>query len=1065
MTSKYIWFCLMIVMLCPGNAAPAPDVSFVDLASFGKTRSWKDVERDKFAVGVEWDEPRDFSLVEVELEPTGKPRSSDFWLEYWVSSWPSAARGGWTQTDTPWQGSWKKVSAQTAIEESKLQFRFDALAQEENVNAKNWIGTAPHYRRALKLRLVGTADRRSQVKTLRVYGDSRWNQREVLVQSGCEGKPAADLSFTAYNGRIESCSRLSRDPPVWKLSVSYTDHPPSSPDRTILTVKGSKYSFGFSIDDVISQRSLYIRSQGIFIGDARFGDFQKFLRSGLLRRGEDVVSRIDKQPEQSLDRARGEVPALSLTGRASRHAVRYIPLGLPAIREKYGLDFDGNVFINKQSVKAMKEDLARMEWSGDEIYFRIGTGAVPDFRGREASARQSLLENYLPVVTTSWENEGIEFNEEGFVTTVSTLPRAWEARGDEPTLLLLRLTLSNPGAEARKAHVWYYTTPQEELRLSGNMLEARSSTERPYRLRTAFVVPHGAVVLTNLPRGTQFQGRAVHWESLLSPGAQQECLLAIPFRTAPSDSFPAPSLLQSYAKQREGVVSFWKGLLAEGMQLNVPNAMLNNFYKAVLMHIFLTVQRDVGTGLDMCPCGTFDYNMFANETAIQVRLLDMMGLSEDAWRCLRPIVELQGSKPFPGRFQDKSAIFHGVRIDADHDYTHHGYNLNHGWILWTLAEHYLFTRDPQFLRAQLPRILKAADWIISERQSTKQMEEDGGPAWEYGLLPAGQLEDNEEFQYWYAVNAYAYRGLRAAAVAVSEVDPAGGGRLMKEAVNYREDIRRAALRSMALAPVVPLRDGTYVPMVPPRTSAHGREFGWIRNILYGPHAMVDCGVFGPDEEITTWTLQDLEDNLFMAEDSFSIPDSDWFSRGGVALQPNLVNTSVSYMERGQALQALRAIYNTFAISFYPDVTTFTEWVPTLGRSGGPFYKTSDEAAFVTWLRLMLVRESGEDLVLTSAAPRAWFAPTKVIEIKGAATLLGKVNFRVASDSDQGVIRARLDLQGRKELKNVILYLRHPQQKKIRQVEVNGQPWKDLDVDREWIRIPKWEGTAEITAHY
>jgi hypothetical protein len=410
-------------------------------------------------------------------------------------------------------------------------------------------------------------------------------------------------------------------------------------------------------------------------------------------------------------------------------------------------------------------------------------------------------------------------------------------------------------------------------------------------------------------------------------------------------------------------------------------------------------------------------------------------------------------------------MFHGVRIDADHDYTHHGYNLNHGWILWTLAEHYLFTRDQQFLRAQLPRILKAADWIISERQATKQMQEDGGPVWEYGLLPAGQLEDNEEFQYWYAVNAYAYRGLRAAALAVSEVDQTEGSRLMRESVNYRGDIRNASLRSMAAAPVVPLRDGTHVPMVPSRTSLHGREFGWIRNILYGPHAMVDCGIFGSDEEVTTWTLQDLEDNLFMAEDSLSIPDSDWFSRGGVALQPNLVNTFVSYTERGQASQALRALHNTFAISFYPDVTAFTEWVPALGRSGGPFYKTSDEAAFVTWLRLMLVRESGEDLVLTSAAPRAWFAPTKSIEVKGAATLLGQVGFRVASDSDQGVIHARVDLHARKELKNVILYLRHPDEKKMRRVEVNGQHWKDLDADREWIRVPKWEGRAEIVAHY
>jgi hypothetical protein len=82
----------MIVILCAGQVALASDASLVDLASFGKTRSWTDTAPDRFAIGVEWDEPRDFSLVEVELNPVGNPSPSDLWLEYWVSSWTSAAR-------------------------------------------------------------------------------------------------------------------------------------------------------------------------------------------------------------------------------------------------------------------------------------------------------------------------------------------------------------------------------------------------------------------------------------------------------------------------------------------------------------------------------------------------------------------------------------------------------------------------------------------------------------------------------------------------------------------------------------------------------------------------------------------------------------------------------------------------------------------------------------------------------------------------------------------------------------------------------------------------------------
>ncbi len=264
-------------------------------------------------------------------------------------------------------------------------------------------------------------------------------------------------------------------------------------------------------------------------------------------------------------------------------------------------------------------------------------------------------------------------------------------------------------------------------------------------------------------------------------------------------------------------LGYWKRRITSGMRLHVPDQMLNSFYLAVLQHILVSEERDLKTGYTMCPCGTYDYNMFANETDIQVRLLDMRGLHQDAWRCLRPIVELQGSKPFPGRFRETSAEFHGVKVDDEHDYTHGGYNLNHGWTLWTLAEHYLFTRDDQWLRGVIPSMIKAANWIVDECKATMQLEPDGTRTPEYGLLPAGELEDNEDWEYWFAVNGYAYRGLNAAAEAISAIDPAEGERLTKEAMAYRADIHKAAFRAMAMAPAVALRDGTFAPGIPPRT--------------------------------------------------------------------------------------------------------------------------------------------------------------------------------------------------------------------------------------------------------
>ncbi len=179
---------------------------------------------------------------------------------------------------------------------------------------------------------------------------------------------------------------------------------------------------------------------------------------------------------------------------------------------------------------------------------------------------------------------------------------------------------------------------------------------------------------------------------------------------------------------------------------------------------------------------------------------------------------------------------------------------------------------------------------------------------------------------------------------------------------------------MAAVPAAPLKDGTWVPTLATRPYTHGRDVGWIRNILYGPQVLVDCGVFSPEEPATGWVLNDLEDNLFMSPDSFSVAEQDWFSRGGITLQPNLVNTSMIYLERDEIPRPCVLSTTHLLSATTADVNMFSEWEPSFGRSGGPFFKTSDEAAFLAWLRQMLVHEQDDTLYLAAGAPRRWFRP-------------------------------------------------------------------------------------------
>jgi hypothetical protein len=1064
-------------------APPAGDGQAVDLVEFGRVKAWpageggqavprsstgawkavsEQASPERANVGIEWDEPREFREVRFSSNPP-IPESS-FSVEYWVSAWPAAKGGGWTLVDTPWKGEWRAIRSQVKSEDGAWRIRFAPLSADENKNAGKQPSYTPTFRRAIKIRLRFRMPKAPEITRFEVVGLSRWDSREVLVQAGCEGKRAIPITTAIYNGRIEASE--GRDDRT-HLRIRYLEHLPGSTDATILSLHTPDLSFGVALNDVIRNKGIYVADAGIFIGDSAAGmTFNDWIAAGNVRPGLDILSQVAKHDEQSLERAMGDIPTLSMTGRSGRHSNRYIPVGMFANREKYGIEYNGNLFVSKHGSKLFPEEVAHMAWSGDELAYRFGAGENPDFREREHAARQHVLEDDLPAVVTEWSADGVEYREEAFSTVVGTPLDFWKIRGDEVSALMVRLTVRNASEVHKRGSVWLDVSPHEQLELRGTNLFATADTTGTYaspRLRSVIRASTGDLKVTNLPLQFGTASSAVQWHADLAPDSSQDLYFTFTFRTLTDERSWQPIAELNYEKERSRVIEFWKAAINQGMRLEVPDEILNRFHRSVLQHILLSVYRDVPTGLYMAPCGTYDYNIFANETDMQVRLLDMRGLHQMAAKFVEPLVALQGSKPFPGNFHDGTAILHGARVDENHDYTHSGYNLNHGWTLWTLAEHYLFTRDENWLRSRFPHIRKAAEWIVSERKATMKTDADGNRVWEYGLLPAGQLEDNEEWQYWFAVNAYAYRGLRAAADAIIEVDPQESAHLRNEAERYRQDLRAAVFRSMAASPVAPLRDGTWVPAIGTRTHAHGRDVGWIRNILYGPHVLIDCGVISPDEPAANWILRDLEDNLFMSGESFSVSEQDWFSRGGITLQPNLVNTAVTYLERDEIPAALRAFYNAFAVSFYPDVNAFTEWEPSFGRSGGPFFKTSDEAGFLAWLRLLLVRESGDTLYLASGAPGRWFRHGDRISLDGAATFFGPVDLHIESHVADGFIEAAVRIPERFRGKEIKLRLRHPEGRPISRVETDGAP--STRSAAGWITVSATPGLKRIRAYF
>jgi hypothetical protein len=514
-----------------------------------------------------------------------------------------------------------------------------------------------------------------------------------------------------------------------------------------------------------------------------------------------------------------------------------------------------------------------------------------------------------------------------------------------------------------------------------------------------------------------------------------------------------------------------------------------SFARGLSARIRISATKDPKSGLYMVPAASYNYQVYDNEAVFQCLLLDVLGYPDLATEYFDSIVRLQGSKPFDGTFTgDQRAVYHGARVDETYDYTAAQYNLDHGTVLWGLGEHYFYTRDREWLRRTLPSMVRAADWIIEQRKLT-QFRDGEAKVPEYGLLPAGHLEDNHDWGHWFSVNAFAAAGMRRLAQAMADVDATEAPRYAQEAENYVQDLRKAVTRAAQLAPVIRLRDNTYVPYVPTRPYQRIRLFGPIRvayytrypqkalptyrlsatrEVLYGPMILLATEIFRHDEPFADWVLDDWEDNATMSTSLGLhvhgwVDDKYWFSRGGMVFQANLQNPILTYLRRNEVLAAIRNLYNDFVSCYYPAVNVFTEEYRQWRSPSGPFYKVPDEAKFVNRLRDSLIREEGDTLWLAAGVPRRWFAPGEKIEMRAAPTYFGPVSYRTRASASG--VEAEVELPKRNLPRTVWLVIRAPDGKQLRAVEIDGKTWKDFDAAGERIRLPLDRPAIKVSAHF
>ncbi len=1091
----------------------------------GLWRPGHDPETGEWHIGLEWPEPRDVRQVVVRYTGAVPP---DLRVQYWRKNWPTpaperlpGARRGWIGRDDPWHGQWTTIRAEKVIDGDTCTFTFDPIDLHE-LGGRGWeaverLNNAEHhlarFRRTLKLRLVSGGEEQPLIAEWHTYSSSRWREGQVAVHFGVGQAPPADWSgrAEAFNGRIlgvepldfEAGDQVETDS-SWhcrvaakvkgvRLRVLYTDADQASADRTIVTVRTQARSFSFLVAD-LDRGPIYIKDYGVFITWAGAAvDFAAF-QAQLAAMPQSLYDRVPDEPEQSLARAMAEIPPLDVT--KQEPFGRYMPLGVEAGRQEWALRFNGELFSDKVHLKLMGRDAARLLWPGLQLRFRFGTGDPPDFRERRDGTCQSVLDGWLPVVVSQWLDREIEYTQTAFAALLDGPMTSQDARrGDEDVVAMLRFVIRNATRGRKRARLWIVIAPQEQIELRDGLVVAlgrvvpaepvaRQWRVDPYETSLLRCAIHtggrgalSAVAHTNEPGASQAIPTAIAYDIDLEGGEAHTITLAVPFVSlTDAKDWQKVAGLDFEAKLAD-VVAYWRGYVESGGQIDIPDGILSDFHKAVRAHVAISADKDPVSGLIAVPAATYAYGVCANEACWQITMLDQAGHHGRAETYLETFLATQSQSKLDGNFASNEGVMQGLDFDAGVPLrSGFAYNLDPGYIMECLTDHYRLTGDQVWLKQVAPKLVAACDFIIRERERTKiheaspltggRLEGGGKPVPEWGLMPAGHLEDNPEWRYWFAVNAHTYRGMQQIAEVLAEIARPEADRLAREAAAYRKDIRQAARRAMVEAPVVRLLDGTYVPHIPTHAGLRGREWGWFREAAYGALHLLGGDVFNPDEEEMTWVLKDLEDNLFVSREWGRPVDLEryWFSHGGVTIQANLMDLGIDYLRRGQIKHGLRSLFNNFGASLYPDVRVFTEHpVVELGHGVGPFYKTSDESKSLVWLRAFLLREEGDSLHLAMGAPRAWFAPGQSFGVRGMASFFGPVTYRVESGPSQVTIQ--VEVPKRRPPRELVVHLRRPEGQVMKSVKVNGKVHEGFDPTGEVVRVTAPSGDLAIKVDY
>ena len=833
---------------------------------------------------------------------------------------------------------------------------------------------------------------------------------------------------------------------IWKYLFEHSDadtvsrlrgDPAFRPDPRRLTIQMDEQGtrgFSVTIDQLLRNKALWVPSLDVFVAvgelPVSFEGHQAQLQAW---RGKGILDQVHAEPEATYEqyKARWEdMGGVKYVNPSQPFPGHIVCVTWDSAIPKFGIDRGAGVW----------SDLG----NPDKLRFWYSFGDLS--QGIADSREGQRLEDGLPVITTGLEKGGIYYEVEQFAYPLNGPPK--ERRGDIPMVLLQRIAITNRDKSMKRVSI--QINHQRDLPEAAQLTLAADNGRDVYLFENSLThdvlfamegerLKVGEIRESNLgDKDKKSKGRIWQVEVSLNLTArgQRRIIIKLPSPVIASEGRAKLTAL-SYAQARLQTLAFWSDYLARGAQFRVAEPAVNELFRTNLWHALRLPRRHGGLGEDVkidLPYSNFAYGQQGTPWPVnQAVYVDYM------------LYDLRGYHGIS--VEELLAIYRNNQEASGHVGGYANWGVYTPGMIYVVAKNYLLSGDRNALDALMPCTLKALDWCLAEIQRNRQRP---GPS--SGLVRA-PLNDGTGDGVWAFNQAYMYAALDVFGRVLKQIEHPRAQECLAAALDFKRAVERGFGAATMRSPLVPLRDHTWILYVPCEATRSGRlyEQWYPTDVDTGALHLSRLKALDPAGPLTTCLLHDHEDNLF-------------YGGWAMANEPVYNQQATAYLLRDDPKAVIRAFYSMMACAFSHSVFEPVEHRWAWGQYFGP---PSTDGAWFELYRNMLVHELDDDtLLLLQATPRKWLEDGKSIEVQRAPTYYGRLSMKVQSHVAIGTIAVEIDMPDRASPGVLRVRLRHPQGKPIRSATVNGQPWTDIDVQEEWLRIVRPNrGHYSIAASY